>query len=506
MKSVGSGGSFGVGLRTVMAIGFLGASGALLAAACETSTTEPVTPTAGTSTAKPATKCSHSRVSNANLAATSRIRDLVNKRRKVGIVPVKVTVTDDCQLDIEVLDQCNAAGFYDYQPYSGRHRTQIRKADDVNAELPIREEDFGRKLDGGQIVVSDEEYIGKYETTSSDLIRKQDLKGIRCIEATHYISKIYVGGFAMAAGPSAELDKMNSVFYERSRFVFAQEGNPKSCQEAAPNARQATELCSVPLKIELSDFQTGQAETGECAHDPCEAGDKLDKKCNTCVEAVCNAVSYCCSSHWDSGCINKAKQICPQPCTNCAHKLCENGEKLEATCNPCVQKICAQDSYCCNNTWDQSCIGKVPSVCGLSKDELAKQGCQNVQPLCSGGQFWDGSKCTCPTGTTWDGATCYAPPPPPSCHDVCTVGAPQMTSCDSCAAKICAQDPFCCNTNWDLSCTQKVKSVCKKACPFDKPIGGGGGTACKPKGSACKANTDCCTNLCKAGTCTQPGG
>ncbi|MBK6517591.1 MAG: hypothetical protein IPM79_09760 [Polyangiaceae bacterium] len=490
-------------LRALFAVAFLGASGVALAAACGgTETPDPVVPNkvGGSATAvEPVAggPCMHNKLAKANLASASRIRDLVNKRRKVGIVPVKLTVNDKCEVDLQILDQCKGNGFYSYNPYSGRQRTQIRKPGDVNAELPLREEDIARRLDGGQIVISDEVYIGQYETTSSDLVRKQDLQGAGCIEATHYISKVYVGGFAMANGPAAELDKIDSVFYQPTRHVIAQEGNPDACRDANPKTRMANELCSVPLKIELAEFQTqGGPDATQCAHDPCEAGDKLDKTCNTCVEAVCNAVGYCCSSHWDSGCINKAKQICPNPCTNCAHKLCETGAKLESDCSPCVQKVCAQDSFCCTNSWDQGCADKVATVCGLSKDELKAQSCPD-KPQCTGGQFWDGAKCTCSPGQNWDGFACITPPPPAQCHDVCVSGARQLSSCDTCTAKVCKDDPFCCNNSWDTGCIEKAKKLCFKC---------GKAPVKKQKGAPCSNNGECSTNICKAGKCAQPGG
>jgi hypothetical protein len=38
--------------------------------------------------------------------------------------------------------------------------------------------------------------------------------------------------------------------------------------------------------------------------------------------------------------------------------------KLTSTCDPCVTKICAADSYCCKTKWDSVCVGEVGSICG----------------------------------------------------------------------------------------------------------------------------------------------
>ena len=58
----------------------------------------------------------------------------------------------------------------------------------------------------------------------------------------------------------------------------------------------------------------------------------------------------------------------------CAHDLCELGDKLDASCNWCAQKVCAKDDYCCNGgylsyysfdfVWDAKCVSEVNAYCG----------------------------------------------------------------------------------------------------------------------------------------------
>lgn len=48
----------------------------------------------------------------------------------------------------------------------------------------------------------------------------------------------------------------------------------------------------------------------------------------------------------------------------CGHDPCASGSKLASSCDPCVQTICAQDSYCCTNQWDAQCVGEVKTLCG----------------------------------------------------------------------------------------------------------------------------------------------
>lgn len=53
-----------------------------------------------------------------------------------------------------------------------------------------------------------------------------------------------------------------------------------------------------------------------------------------------------------------------EPATSCAHSFCATGAKLASSCDPCVEQICAKDSYCCKNKWDKTCVGEVASICG----------------------------------------------------------------------------------------------------------------------------------------------
>jgi hypothetical protein len=51
---------------------------------------------------------------------------------------------------------------------------------------------------------------------------------------------------------------------------------------------------------------------------------------------------------------------------SCGHLACVTGAKMVASCDPCVAQICAADSFCCNNSWDDACVREVASVCGLN--------------------------------------------------------------------------------------------------------------------------------------------
>jgi len=49
-------------------------------------------------------------------------------------------------------------------------------------------------------------------------------------------------------------------------------------------------------------------------------------------------------------------------------------------------------------------------------------------------------------------------------HDECTVGDPLGAQCSPCTQKVCAQDPYCCDTFWGPSCFAQVANVCGYKC------------------------------------------
>lgn len=115
----------------------------------------------------------------------------------------------------------------------------------------------------------------------------------------------------------------------------------------------------------------------------------------------------------------------------CAHTICTTGIALVATCDPCTTNLCAQDPYCCEAAWDETCVGEVSSICGQS--------------------------CTAPPPRVDAGASTCA-------HSLCATGTALTKSCDACATSLCTVDPYCCDVFWDTTCVGEVGSVCAQSC------------------------------------------
>ncbi|WP_437650674.1 hypothetical protein [Sorangium sp. So ce362] len=215
-----------------------------------------------------------------------------------------------------------------------------------------------------------------------------------------------------------------------------------------------------------------------CDHEVCDPGTPLDPACgDPCVSVVCAADPYCCTSEWDRVCVEAAEQTCGAVCQDaCGHDLCSPGGPLDAQCDPCAQAVCAADPYCCNNSWDRSCVEQAASTCGLT----CTQACSH--DLCTAGDVLDPACDPCAQAVcaadpyccnnAWDArcvdqaaAACGL-----SCgcsHDVCDTGVALDAGCDWCASEVCAQDPYCCTNAWDDRCVGTANNVCGLTCSFD---------------------------------------
>ena len=59
--------------------------------------------------------------------------------------------------------------------------------------------------------------------------------------------------------------------------------------------------------------QSCQADCGNCTHcthSPCAVGARLDAGCNDCTRTVCQTLSSCCTTTWDSTCQLYAQLLC----------------------------------------------------------------------------------------------------------------------------------------------------------------------------------------------------
>jgi hypothetical protein len=124
----------------------------------------------------------------------------------------------------------------------------------------------------------------------------------------------------------------------------------------------------------------------------------------------------------------------------CAHSVCVIGPALTSGCDDCATTVCSVDPYCCENSWDNECVGLASSqprcgnVCGGGGGG-GTPGCSSgavfgtggsggcsiaVEYKCGDGHAYE-VQCTCP------GASCTC-----SIDGVPQPFAPSYSGCPSC--------------------------------------------------------------------------
>jgi hypothetical protein len=115
----------------------------------------------------------------------------------------------------------------------------------------------------------------------------------------------------------------------------------------------------------------------------------------------------------------------------CDHDVCTAGTALKTDCGDCAAAVCKEDAFCCDGTsgeWDSVCVGEVDKYCAAS---------------CGGGT----TKCD---------------------HNPCTAGTALASTCSACVTAVCANDPFCCNTQsgeWDSYCVKEASDPANDPAP-----------------------------------------
>ena len=242
----------------------------------------------------------------------------------------------------------------------------------------------------------------------------------------------------------------------------------------------------------------------------------------SCCIAVCRIDAACCTDDWDDSCATLARNFCGAPleCGSSVAGSCVVGHETPFCDDAvCCQSVCAIDPFCCSDRWDSFCV--VYSV------ERCQRGCgvetagpcfyPHPTPGCSDAEcclaVCDVDPVCCATG--WD-ATCATlalgdpnadPPVGPLCDvpacgdfaagDPCILNFSPASNDKRCCQAVCAIDPICCDTTWDLECVRIARTVPSCPCGADWDCG----DPCA--GGCCVANftpkcddESCCDAVC----------
>ena len=198
------------------------------------------------------------------MAWDSGSRSNLNRLRRKGVVAVRYEAKG-CNVELELLSNCIAPGAtYEFSPYSANEHKLARNANELFAQLPVGAARLSGSLKRDRVLRTDYMLAGQYALPPGTTLRASELKG-DCARATHAVSAVYVGAFAMGAGESRVMEGGVSLLgagggLKSSAAVesLGDEGSAEACKVSQEAAKE-NERCSVPLRIGLIALE-GRAE------------------------------------------------------------------------------------------------------------------------------------------------------------------------------------------------------------------------------------------------------
>ena len=176
--------------------------------------------------------------------------------RRQGVLAVRFA-TDGCKVDLELLPNCLGEGTYGFSPYPASERRIARDQRELAASLPLLSVNLGSKITAGRALRTDFDLAGMASLPAGKPYARRDLHGQGCDRATHVVSRVYVGGFAIVVGESRSIEAAVTVFGAgvhggdvRDEERLTTEGNADACK-AAQRGGVESPGCSVPLRLAL---------------------------------------------------------------------------------------------------------------------------------------------------------------------------------------------------------------------------------------------------------------
>ena len=87
-----------------------------------------------------------------------------------------------------------------------------------------------------------------------------------------------------------------------------------------------------------------------------------------CRDFICFVDSICCDDEWDQNCADLALGLCgPDACRSAcpgSGDCCQANGTPGCQSESCCGLVCAQDSFCCDNHWDDGCVAAAVNLCG----------------------------------------------------------------------------------------------------------------------------------------------
>jgi formylglycine-generating enzyme len=199
----------------------------------------------------------------------SSARAALDAARQQGVIVVHYK-GHGCDIRLDVLPNCVAAGSYTFAPYAASESKVAHGLAELYADLPLGASRLSSRLKDSPALRADTMLAGIDAIKLPATFHPEDLRG-DCTGATHIVSKIYVGAFALAVGDARSLEARQSLFSTAAAapgtpVVIQREGNPKACEEAQ-DKRTESPACSIPLRLALLPIAASNCaeDGGHCA-------------------------------------------------------------------------------------------------------------------------------------------------------------------------------------------------------------------------------------------------
>ncbi len=176
--------------------------------------------------------------------------------RRQGVIAVRFA-TDGCKVSLQLVPNCIGEGTYAFAPYPANEKRIAHDQTELGAKLPLLSLDIAGKLTTGRALRTDFDLAGMAALPMGKPYARHDLHGQGCERATHVVSRVYLGGFAIMVGESRSIEATASVFGAgasasnvRDAEQLATEGDAEACKAAQKSGTESPS-CSVPLRLAL---------------------------------------------------------------------------------------------------------------------------------------------------------------------------------------------------------------------------------------------------------------
>ena len=184
-------------------------------------------------------------------------RQALRRVRPEGVIAVRYTV-EACNVALELLPDCLGPGTYLYTPEAASGRRIARDAEELFNEVPLGAPQLLGLVSGDRSVRIDALLAGRHALATGPTLSRGTLRGSECSRATHLVTAIDVGAFAITSGDQSGIESAPAGF---GGETFAADGDAEACRRAQETATWS-DGCDVPLRLELVALDTESSTDG----------------------------------------------------------------------------------------------------------------------------------------------------------------------------------------------------------------------------------------------------